>query len=48
MCAYPHLAGRAVLKVPPGFLQVIAIGALVRFAIRSRLEKLVDLVAIEM
>jgi hypothetical protein len=46
MCAHPHLAGRAVLKVPPGVLQVVAIGALVWRAIRSRLEKLVDLVGI--
>jgi hypothetical protein len=48
MCAHPPLAVCAVLEVPPGFLQVIAIGDLVWLAIRTRLEKLVDLVAIEM
>jgi hypothetical protein len=48
MCAHSRLAVYAVLEVSLGVLQVIAIADLAWRAIRSRLEKLIDLVAIEM
>ena len=46
MCANPHLAGCAVFKVPPGILQVIAIGGIDWPIARDRPEKLVYLFAI--